>query len=320
MKINAFNLDLSTSHHRSETIQIQRESTFYQILNGVPNPEVDPGPEQQWVSLSLEEPSHAHQLRMELEKMRALLDAAIEALNQSRSQGFRITRIRELKIPTLAYETSVTQTQTIQESSQFTASGRVTTADGKTLDLHLALSMESTLVQTVSQTQTGYAFIDPLVLHTKGELPRGLSNVEFTFDMDMDGQEESIIAPQIGTGFIALDINGDGKINDGSELFGPATGNGFLELAAHDQDQNGWIDENDPIYENLSLWGLTPQGKMEMKGLKDAGVGALYLEAGETPFDIRNGDQNLVARVKRSSLALGEDGQIMPVQELDWTV
>lgn len=45
--------------------------------------------------------------------------------------------------------------------------------------------------------------------------------------------------------FLALDKNGDSVINDGKELFGAATGQGFKELAIYDSDKNYWIDEND---------------------------------------------------------------------------
>jgi hypothetical protein len=42
-----------------------------------------------------------------------------------------------------------------------------------------------------------------------------------------------------------------GRIDSGSELFGPATGSGFGELAALDGDGNGWIDENDDAFARL---------------------------------------------------------------------
>lgn len=29
-------------------------------------------------------------------------------------------------------------------------------------------------------------------------------------------------------------------INDGNELFGPQTGDGFAQMATHDEDNNGW--------------------------------------------------------------------------------
>ena len=61
-----------------------------------------------------------------------------------------------------------------------------------------------------------------------------------------DGRKDNISFVQPGSGFLAVDKNNDGKINNGKELFGPNTGNGFDELAKYDSDGNQWIDESDP--------------------------------------------------------------------------
>ena len=58
-----------------------------------------------------------------------------------------------------------------------------------------------------------------------------------------------------GSGLLALDKNGDGIINNGTELFGPNTQDGFSELSKYDSDGNGWIDENDSVYDNLRICG-----------------------------------------------------------------
>lgn len=61
--------------------------------------------------------------------------------------------------------------------------------------------------------------------------------------MDCDGKQEEISKLNAGCGYLALDKNGDGVINDGNELFGVKTGDGFYELSKYDSDLNGWIDE-----------------------------------------------------------------------------
>ena len=73
-----------------------------------------------------------------------------------------------------------------------------------------------------------------------------LSDQTFYFDLDADGEEEEISMLK-GSGYLALDKNEDGIINDGSELFGTGNGDGFADLARYDEDGNGWIDENDSI-------------------------------------------------------------------------
>jgi len=70
--------------------------------------------------------------------------------------------------------------------------------------------------------------------------------------------------PNSDDAWLVLDRDGDGVINDGSEMFGnatpqpqPATGtlrNGFLALAQYDDDRNGLIDEKDPVFAELRLW------------------------------------------------------------------
>ena len=88
------------------------------------------------------------------------------------------------------------------------------------------------------------------------------------------------------SGFLALDKNSDGIINDGSELFGTKTGNGFSELAEYDSDGNGWIDENDEVYDQLKVWVKDENGKDTLLSLKEANVGAICLGSSKTTFHV----------------------------------
>ena len=59
---------------------------------------------------------------------------------------------------------------------------------------------------------------------------------------------------------------------------------------------------------------------MQLTRLKDAGIGAIYLASVSSPFDLKDEDNRLQARLKRSGIALNEDGSVSSIQEMDWTV
>jgi hypothetical protein len=165
--------------------------------------------------------------------------------------------------------------------------------------------------------EKGYALIDPLVIHLNATAPR-FSETVVSFDLDMNGETDSIPALAPGSGFLCLDKNQDGVVNDGSELFGPSTGNGFGELSRYDQDNNLWIDENDEIFDDLIIWENDEQGEMRLTKIKEAGIGAIYLAGLRTPFELRNEENLLQGKVKKSSVAINEDGSVSSIQEMDW--
>ena len=125
---------------------------------------------------------------------------------------------------------------------------------------------------------------------------------------------------QNGRGYLALDINQNGQIDNGSELFGPGSGNGFAELAAHDDDGNGWIDENDAVYEQLRVWTPATEGAGQLQSLKQVGVGAIAVNAASTAFALRDGNNQSLGAVRASSVYLREDGGVGSVQQIDLSV
>ncbi len=68
--------------------------------------------------------------------------------------------------------------------------------------------------------------------------------------------------PTAATPWIALDLDGDGAITTGAELFGSSTVlangaravNGFAALAALDANGDGTLDARDPMFSRLVLW------------------------------------------------------------------
>ena len=208
------------------------------------------------------------------------------------------------------------------EATSFAATGVVRTADGKEISFSLSLSMaRSYHEESDVSIRLGDARQkkDPLVINFSGNAAQ-LTSQRFKFDLDSDGKAEEINFVAGGSGFLALDKNGDGKINNGSELFGAQSGNGFAELAAYDSDRNGWIDENDAAYAQLRVWTKDSAGNDVLSTLKQANVGAINLASVATPFDLKDSNNALLGQIRASSVYLSDDGKAGTVQQVDLTV
>jgi hypothetical protein len=209
-----------------------------------------------------------------------------------------------------------------QEQMGFSSQGHVVTEDGRTIEFNLDMAldrayMSRTQEQAVIHTwQQEINLTDPLVINLEGGVPQ-LGDTRFEFDLDNDGTTEEISFTAKGSGFLSFDRNNDGVINNGSELFGPGTGNGFEELAAYDDDGNGWIDESDAVFSQLSVWTEDDQGNDQLISLKDAGVGAIYLDNAQTEFSATTMDNELQGQVRRSGVFLFEDGNVGAMQQID---
>ncbi len=219
----------------------------------------------------------------------------------------------------LEYDATVYTTEIEETAVQ--AVGIVQTMDGESISFSLNLEMFHSHTEKSSiQIRAGDAkLIDPLVINFDGKATE-LSDMAFSFDLDGDGSEEQVPFVGQGSGFLVLDKNQDGIVNNGLELFGPATGNGFDELAVFDQDGNGWIDETDPIFEKLRVWSRDAIGNLHLQNLSQRGIGAILLERVESPFSIKNEVGTLQGVVKETSVFLGEDGIVGAIQEIDLAV
>ncbi|MCG2729848.1 MAG: hypothetical protein L6276_06130, partial [Acetobacterium sp.] len=218
------------------------------------------------------------------------------------------------------YNQSITHYES--QSTSFQAQASVTTSDGRqiNIDLQLNLSREfmsqSNLnIQGGNQPQQ----VDPLVINYDAG-SASVTAEKYAFDIDANGTMDQISFVGPGSGFLALDSNNDGKINDGSELFGPQSGNGFNDLAKYDQDGNNWIDENDAIYEKLQIWSKDSSGKDVLMALGQKGVGAIYLGNVSTSFALKGTDNQTNGQLQRTGIYLNEDGSAGTIQHIDLTI
>jgi hypothetical protein len=203
------------------------------------------------------------------------------------------------------------------ESTSFSSSGTILTEDGQEINFGVSLNMSRDFFSEESLSiRAGDALKDPLVINFSGNAAE-LTQKTFSFDIDNDGHENQISFLQPGSGFLALDKNGDNIINDGSELFGPQSGNGFQDLAAYDSDGNNWIDENDAIFDKLRIWTKDAEGNDMLFALGEKGIGAIYLDSAATLFSIKDTENNLLGQVQSTGIFLGEDGSVGTVQQVD---
>jgi hypothetical protein len=130
--------------------------------------------------------------------------------------------------------------------------------------------------------------LSPLVLDLDGDGVETLGqNFFIHFGHDKNGFAERTGWVGADDGLLVLDRNGNGSIDNGSELFGnhsgsgPGPASGFAALAEFDSNLDGRINASDSAFASLRVWkdansnGLTDAG--ELLTLQQAGVGSLSL-------------------------------------------
>ena len=218
-----------------------------------------------------------------------------------------------------AYSLSMNHTSSYYESetTNFSTQGKVVTADGREIEFGIDVSMSRSFAAEYSESfETGLKYIDPLVINLDSN-PTAVEDMKFEFDLDTDGEMESISMLSSSSAFLALDINGNGEIDDGSELFGTKSGDGFKDLSEYDSDGNGWIDEADEVFDKLRLWQVNSDGTKSLYTLKDKDVGALYLGNVNSTFSITNDNNDTNAVIRKSGMYLREDGSAGVMAHVD---
>lgn len=216
----------------------------------------------------------------------------------------------------VAYDYSAHYEET--ESTRFAAEGEVLTADGSRIRFAVSFQLQRSYSEDVNVSlRLGDAVKkDPLVLDLPGSLA-GLTGTRFRFDLEGDGQAGGLSTLSGGLGYLALDTNANGRIDNGTELFGPRSGDGFADLARLDEDGNGWIDEQDSAFARLTVWQPDAQGKGSLQSLTEAGVGALSLDKLATPFALRTASNESLGDLRASGVYLMESGQAASLRQID---
>ena len=167
---------------------------------------------------------------------------------------------------------------------------------------------------------------DPLALDLDGNGIETVSaNAGIVFDFNGDGLKTGTGWVKGGDGILVRDLNGDGVINNGSELFGidtvKSTGDkatdGFDALRDLDSNGDGVFDFEDANFSNVLIWqDLNQDGisqKNELKALAEHNIIAINLNSDSSS---QNTNGNIISAIgsfvradNSSGEANGEHGQ-----------
>lgn len=253
-------------------------------------------PDRPTDQFNLQDEQKSPSLDAELSKLVALVESftgkpmALSIYNQNLSQPFEEVNVDNSapEIPSqmasLIYQYKETYTE--QEKSVFNVSGSLTFSDGESLSINLAQYTDRTYFneQSLSLQMGEVELVDPLVINLDGQTTQ-LTERSYEFDLTAQGEDTSIHFATGQSGFLAIDNNSNGNIDDGSELFGALSGNGYRELAEYDDDNNGFIDAGDAIFNDLLFFQKDERGQDRLSFLSSIGIGAIYIGYQSNPFE-----------------------------------
>ena len=169
----------------------------------------------------------------------------------------------------------------------------LTTADIAAMNMTQVSAFETEDIAVMSADQLNAFFmVSPVMLDLNGDGIHTSSAANgVRFDLNGTGHVAQYGWTDGTDGLLVMDRNGDGRINDGSELFGTGTldaqgrhvGNGYAAMALEDSNHDGLLSSADAGWKELRVWvdanrdGVTDAG--ELKSLDSLGIASLDLKA-----------------------------------------
>jgi hypothetical protein len=131
---------------------------------------------------------------------------------------------------------------------------------------------------------------DPLVLDLDGDGIETIALEDSAAYFDGDGDLFAERTAWLGSddGFLVLDKNANGRVDDGGELFGSATQGGFAALGAYDSNGDGKISAADVVWNELRVWqDKNSDGASQANELKSlAALGIVSINLGTTALGV----------------------------------
>ncbi len=167
--------------------------------------------------------------------------------------------------------------------------------------------------KTVSIGDTScYTVVSPIALDLDG------NGIHTTALIDSQGQFDLGTGKAVnsgwlssGDGFLAVDLNGNGKIDNIGELFGGNKGDGFAKLATYDSNHDGVVNAKDADYAKLLVWqdlnGNHQTDAGELRTLAQAGIASLtvaFTDQAVNQLGNVLGETSTATRADGSSIAM----------------
>jgi uncharacterized repeat protein (TIGR01451 family) len=166
------------------------------------------------------------------------------------------------------------------------------------------------------------AAITPIVIDLNGDGIKTIARADSQGTFDLLGTGSGINSGWLSgdDGFLVVDRNGNGSIDDISEMFGGSSkGDGFAKLASFDSNGDGVVDAKDADFAGLKIWrdvnGNHQTDNGELMSLADAGLVGLSISYSELPFLDAKGNLHL----ERGS-ATRADGSVVDMTDVYFNI
>jgi len=229
------------------------------------------------------------------------------------------------------------QQQTLKDSIHSASTSQVKDSNGGKTTLESALLLQSLTQVNLSEDIT----VRAVGITNGNEQSQEVSNIQVSrimaFETETDIQIQTLghVTTEDGREIdfmLELNYNREMEITQASQFSGNrnlidplvinlngeavSLSDQYFELSQYDDDKNGWIDENDAIFSQLSFMDFDENGNQRLQSISDAGIGAIALESREMNFDLYDNQGDFQAQIAQTGVALNEDGRALAIQEI----